>query len=326
MKSKRQSSKIKYEDINTGMCLYKFIDDENYRLFYIVSKYLSITKQKMLKCVELNKNENDELVQRQVQIPFNDYYIKNEYRFVTVKGVTKDISHEQDIYITVTKSKSDNRLCCHIRAFDTRNAPVYFETIVSKDYMAINEGEELSISPITFIINIHRFEPFYLIKHLLSLFIAGEIDEVTGFEQIPEKYQYNFKQTLFNMIEDLTNILYNNIFLSNNEKCVLIEESLKDYAIPDDKEEPVNPSLSESILTTIYEHSNITNVITRYELYEYDRTIDLSLVKLDYIFLTSRADDTTYIMLYVTGPSLTLINYDTDTEIREVVDFMLGKK
>lgn len=306
-----KTNKLKFDDIHIGMRFYKFSkqDPDEYTIYTVYRKHYD---PNVILVVSLdNINEDDTTIyhnENTDEILYDDY-LNNKCDYVL-------IDRYKNITLQFMKFEKDNKLRININGNEYDNS---YSSFTKYNKPSIMYGFKFNII-ISMYDYISRYESDIISTYIIKKEFLKSMKELT--EDI--KFQFDNAKILEkdNPIPSLVwdYVRFNNL---SNPKFFMNKLSLKEYTIdfPDNY-------LPEEYINEIIKYTNITKAIKSYELYEYDESIDLSLIKYNYLVIYSINDDAFYLFLYSEGESLYILDYEKDQDTKDVVDFMLrrGKK
>lgn len=306
-----KTNKLKFDDIHIGMRFYKFSkqDPDEYTIYTVYRKHYdpnvilvvsldTITAEDTI----VYHNENTD------EILYDDY-LNNKCDYVL-------IDRYKNITLQFMKFEKDNKLRININGNEYDNS---YSSFTKYNKPSIMYGFKFNII-ISMYDYISRYESDIISTYIIKKEFLKSIKELTE----DTKFQFDNAKILEkdNPIPSLVwdYVRFNNL---SSPKFFMNKLSLSKYTIdfPDNY-------LPEEYINEIIKYTNITKAIKSYELYEYDESIDLSLIKYNYLVIYSINDDAFYLFLYSEGESLYILDYEKDQDTKDVVDFMLrrGKK
>lgn len=306
-----KTNKLKFDDIHIGMRFYKFSkqDPDEYTIYTVYRKHYdpnvilvvsldTITAEDTI----VYHNENTD------EILYDDY-LNNKCDYVL-------IDRYKNITLQFMKFEKDNKLRININGNEYDNS---YSSFTKYNKPSIMYGFKFNII-ISMYDYISRYESDTISIYMIKKEFLKSMKELTE----DTKFQFDNAKILEkdNPIPSLVwdYVRFNNL---SSPKFFMNKLSLSKYTIdfPDNY-------LPEEYINEIIKYTNITKAIKSYELYEYDESIDLSLIKYNYLVIYSINDDAFYLFLYSEGESLYILDYEKDQDTKDVVDFMLrrGKK
>lgn len=306
-----KTNKLKFDDIHIGMRFYKFSkqDPDEYTIYTVYRKHYD---PNVILVVSLdNINEDDTTIyhnENTDEILYDDY-LNNKCDYVL-------IDRYKNITLQFMKFEKDNKLRININGNEYDNS---YSSFTKYNKPSIVYGFKFNII-ISMYDYISRYESDIISTYIIKKEFLKSMKELTE----DTKFQFDNAKILEkdNPIPSLVwdYARFNNL---SNPKFFMNKLSLSKYTIdfPDNY-------LPEEYINEIIKYTNITKAIKSYELYEYDESIDLSLIKYNYLVIYSINDDAFYLFLYSEGESLYILDYEKDQDTKDAVDFMLcrGKK
>ena len=306
-----KTNKLKFDDIHIGMRFYKFSkqDPDEYTIYTVYRKHYD---PNVILVVSLdNINEDDTTIyhnENTDEILYDDY-LNNKCDYVL-------IDRYKNITLQFMKFEKDNKLRININGNEYDNS---YSSFTKYNKPSIMYGFKFNII-ISMYDYISRYESDIISTYIIKKEFLKSIKELTE----DTKFQFDNAKILEkdNPIPSLVwdYVRFNNL---SSPKFFMNKLSLSKYTIdfPDNY-------LPEEYINEIIKYTNITKAIKSYELYEYDESINLSLIKYNYLVIYSINDDAFYLFLYSEGESLYILDYEKDQDTKDVVDFMLrrGKK
>lgn len=289
-------NKIKLEDIKLGMKFYRFKDnkEDEYDIYYVaaISRSSGITNN----LIGL-KTKDDEID----IVSYNDLINSDKYTLIDNYSI---------ISLSIEKIKKDNRLIINL----TQNNMVlgYYESTYKFKKSICDSEIDMTIE-----LAMYQFTSSEVTR-LISKIIHENILESRSIKSA----LYDEMNNIINKDDAIFTLLWNYVRFDNVPVNYIIGNklSLKDYTT--DYPDNVIPN---DYMDYIIKNSNITKSIVQYKIFEYDESINFDNIKFEYLIIYSVPDDKFYLMLYRTGESLYKLNYETDEETKEVVDFMLRR-
>lgn len=306
-----KTNKLKFDDIHIGMRFYKFSkqDPDEYTIYTVYRKHYN---PNVILVVSLdNINEDDTTIyhnENTDEILYDDY-LNNKCDYVLIDGY-------KNITMQFMKFEKDNKLRININGNEYDNS---YSSFTKYNKPSIMYGFKFNII-VSMYDYISRYESDIISTYIIKKEFLKSMKELTE----DTKFQFDNVKILEkdNPIPSLVwdYARFNNL---SNTKFFMNKLSLSKYTIdfPDNY-------LPEEYINEIIKYTNITKAIKSYELYEYDESINLSLIKYNYLVIYSINDDAFYLFLYSEGESLYILDYEKDQDTKDVVDFMLrrGKK
>lgn len=294
-----KTNKIPFKDIKVGMKFYKFKDDEEYDIYYVIGKYIRTVTENNLREIVTIRGEKSICP---IYIDYQDDYIKSD-NYILIDGYTT-------ITLKIYKIKNDNRLM-----IDNINDEGFvingYTSTIKLPKSCISDEFDMNTK-----VSLYSFTNKSTIKFLSHIIDSNIISDISNAIR-PYISKILFKDN------PILHLLWSYTIFDNIPSNYIIGNKMTLRKYTTDYPDNVIP---KEYMDYIITNSNITKAITNYRIFEYDESIDLSNIKYDYLVIYCVKDDKFYIMLYTTGESLYKLNYESDKEIKEVVDFMLRRR
>ena len=257
-----KTNKLKFDDIHIGMRFYKFSkqDPDEYTIYTVYRKHYD---PNVILVVSLdNINEDDTTIyhnENTDEILYDDY-LNNKCDYVL-------IDRYKNITLQFMKFEKDNKLRININGNEYDNS---YSSFTKYNKPSIMYGFKFNII-ISMYDYISRCESDIISTYIIKKEFLKSMKELTE----DTKFQFDNAKILEkdNPIPSLVwdYVRFNNL---SNPKFFMNKLSLKEYTIdfPDNY-------LPEEYINEIIKYTNITKTIKSYELYEYDESINLSLIK-----------------------------------------------